>query len=333
MGEAGYRVGVVGATGAVGVELIEALSASSLRIAQVLPVATGNSQGADVEFNDEIYAVETELPSLRGLDFLFLCAPPTASLAAAREALRAEVPGIDLSGALATAPEVPLRVAHFGAPLDGGPKPMVAAPTGPALALATVLRPLAESVGLTAVQATVLDSASSGGVRGTESLMSESIALFNQQDVPEPTVFPRPIAFDCGPGIERYDIGGELDREAQTAAQLARLFGDDVGFSITMVQVPTFLGLGCVLHIHTREPLTVAEARALLAKSDGVDLWPDEAEGPSLRSAAGRGEVLVGRIRAEPALANGLRLWLATDPVCLAAANAVRLAEARLGTL
>lgn len=331
MAEAGHRIAVVGATGAIGVELIETLSTSSLRVAQLLPVATGNSAGADVEFQDEIYPVETELPNLRGLDFIFLCAPPAASLVVAREALRAEVPGIDLSGALATTPEVPLRIAHLGGPNAGGNPPMIATPSGPALALATVLRPLAEHAGLAGVQATVLDSASSAGVRGTESLMSESIALFNQQDVPDPTVYSRPIAFDCGPGLKRQDLGAELDREEQTAALLGRLLGDDIGFSISMVQVPTFLGLGAVLHVSTREPLAVDAARALLAKADGVDLWPDDAEGPSLRAAAGRGEVLVGRMASDPALGNGLRLWLATDPVCLAAANAVRLAEARLG--
>jgi aspartate-semialdehyde dehydrogenase len=331
MGEAGHRIAVVGATGAIGVELIETLSTSSLRVAQIVPVATANSEGADVEFQDEIYPVATELPNLRGLDFIFLCAPPTASLLVAREALRAEVPGIDLSGALATTPEVPLRVAHLSAPDAGGSPPMLATPSGPALAIATVLKPLAEQAGLIGVQATVLDSASSAGVRGTESLMSESIALFNQQDVPDPTVYSRPIAFDCGPGLQRQDLGGAVDREEQTAALLARLLGDDIGFSVSMVQVPTFLGLGVVLHVSTREPLPVAEARSLLAKADGVDLWPDDAEGPSLRAAAGRDEVLVGRMASAPSLGNGLRLWLATDPVCLAAANAVRLAEARLG--
>ena len=35
----------------------------------------------------------------------------------------------------------------------------------------------------------------------------------------------------------------------------------------------------------------------------------------------------------DKAIANGLRLWLAPDPVCLSALNAVRLAEARLGIL
>ena len=328
MAVAGQRIAVVGATGALGSELIEALSASSIRVAEIRPVATDHSQGADVEFQAAIFPVETELPSLHGLDFVFLCAPPAASLVAAREALRAEVPAIDLSGALAASPEVPLQVATLGGAEGFEGSPMVATPTSPALALAIVLRPFVDQVGLAGVQATVLDSASAGGIRGTESLMSESIALFNQQDIPDPTVFSRPIAFDCGPGVAPRGATGDPD--AQTAAMLARLIGDEVAVSLTSIQVPTFLGLGCTLHFSTREALAAEAAAALLAKAAGVDVWSDGAEGPSLRAAAGRDEVLVGRILPDTSRDNGLRLWLATDPVCLAAANAVRLAEARL---
>jgi aspartate-semialdehyde dehydrogenase len=88
MAEAGHRIAVFGATGAIGVELIETLSASSLRVSQILPIATGNSEGADVEFQDVVYPVETELPSLRGLDLVFLCAPPAASTCRARSRRR-----------------------------------------------------------------------------------------------------------------------------------------------------------------------------------------------------------------------------------------------------
>jgi aspartate-semialdehyde dehydrogenase len=331
MARAGSRIAVVGATGALGAELIEALSASSIRVAQIVPTATDRSFGAEVEFQDAIYPIETELPSLHGLDFIFLCAPRAASLDVARAALHAEVPGIDLSGALAPTREVPFQIADLGVPEEELTFPFVATPAGPALACALVLHPLADAVGLARMQATLLDSASVVGVRGAESLMSESLALFNQHDLPDPTVFSRPVAFDCGPGAARPGAEGDAPREQEAVAELARLLGEDIGFTVTAVQVPTFLGLGASLSIETRGPLDRDEARALLAKAPGVELWPNEAEGPSLRAAAGRGEVLVGRIRNDPTLANGLLLWIATDPVCLAAANAVKLAEARLG--
>jgi aspartate-semialdehyde dehydrogenase len=330
MGQAGLRIAIIGATGALGAELVEALSASSLRISEIRAVASANSEGSDVEFQDEVFTVETELPSLRGLDLAFLCAPPGASLDAAREALRSEIPAIDLSGALALSPEVPLQVAHLGDDAEAATSPMIATPTGPALALATVLRPLMAAAGLVGVQATVLDSASAGGVRGTESLLSESIALFNQQDSPDPTVFSRPVAFDAGPGVVHSGAGH--DRDDFTRALLKRLLGDAVEVSLTSLQVPTFLGFGATLHLSTRDPLSADDAAALLAKADGVELWPDANEGPSLRAAAGRVEVLVARVLPDLSRTNGLRLWLATDPVCLSARNAVRLAEARFAT-
>jgi aspartate-semialdehyde dehydrogenase len=330
MGKAGLRIGVVGATGALGAGLLEALAASSIRVAQIVPVATEKSLGAEIEFQDEVYPVETELLSLHGLDFVFLCAPRAASLDVARAALRAEVPGIDLSGALAPTAEVPLQVADLGVPEDETLSPFVATPAGPALAWALVLHPLADCAGLLRVQGTVLDSASAGGVRGAESLMSESLALFNQKDPPDLTVFSRPVAFDCGPGMGPPGANGDTPREQQATADLRRLLGADIGFSVTTIQIPTFLGLGASLSIATREPIDPDEARALLAKAPGVEVWPDELGGPSLRAAAGREDVLVGRVRGDPTVENGLLLWIATDPVCLAAANAVKLAEARL---
>ena len=53
-----------------------------------------------------------------------------------REALRAEVTCIDVAGAMASTPEVPLRVAAFGAGSDARTAPLLVAPPGAALAWA-----------------------------------------------------------------------------------------------------------------------------------------------------------------------------------------------------
>jgi aspartate-semialdehyde dehydrogenase len=331
MARVGLRIGVIGATGALGAELIEALSASAIRVAQIVPVATCRSLGSEVDFQGESFPIEDELPSLRGLDFVFLCAPRAVSFEVAREALRAELPGIDLSGALATTPEMPLHVSVLGVPEEEAQIPFVATPAGPALAWAHVLGPLADAAGLTRVVGTVLDSASVAGVRGAEALMSESLALFNQHDLPEAPVFSRPVAFDCGPAVAPPGTGGEVPREREAVDDLRRLLGSDIGFGLTTVQVPTFLGQASSLLVETREPLDVAEVRSLLAKAPGVEVWPDDVDGPSLRASAGRGEVLVGRVRRDPSSEAGLLLWIACDPTHLSAANAVELAEARLG--
>ena len=70
---------MLGATGALGREVLAALDASTLRIAELVPVATDRSLGRDIEFQGEIYPVEVQPPPLRGIDLLFCCAPPEAS--------------------------------------------------------------------------------------------------------------------------------------------------------------------------------------------------------------------------------------------------------------
>jgi len=325
MDRAGLRIGVVGATGAVGAGVLDALAASPIRVAQIVAVASERSVGVEVDFESDSYPVVSELPALQGVDCLFLCAPPEISREAARAGLRAEVPVIDLSGAMASTAEVPLRVADIAASERDDSAPLVATPAGAALALALALAPLARRAGLTRVRATLLGSAASAGMRGTDALLQESLALFNQQDPPEPGVFARPVAFDCGPGAE-----ADADREERMVGELKRLLGAEVGIHLTAVQVPTFLGLGCSVDLETRDPLSAIEAAELLAEAPGVDLWSEGVPGPTLRAASGRDSVLVGRLREDPTAANALGLWISCDPVSLAAANAVKLAEARL---
>jgi aspartate-semialdehyde dehydrogenase len=329
---AGVRVGVVGATGALGSEVLRALSESPLRVREIVPIATDRSLGRDVEFQGEVYPVETERPTLRGLDLVILCAPAAQSLDYVRDALHCEVTCIDLSGATAGSPEVPLCVAEFGPDARVGGAPVLAGPTGAALAWALVLRPLDERARLRRVTGTSLEGASVGGRGGIESLYAETLAIFNQQEAPEAEVFAGPVAFDCLPAVGELEEGGQTRHETDLARSLGRLLASPVKLGVTAVQVPTFLGHGAALAVETEEDLDPGEAAALLAKAPAVEVWPEGVVGPSTRAAAGRDAVLVGRLRSDPSRDRSLLLWLAADLLRLSAGNAVALAAARLAT-
>ncbi len=325
------RIGVIGATGALGSEVLALLAESSLHVKQLVPIGTERSLGQEIEFRDLLAPVETDSVSLRGLDLVFLCAPEAASMKFAQEALRAEVACIDVSGALCESPDVELRVAVFGVPAASEPSPLLVAPPGACLPLALVLRPLEEAAGLRRVTGTVLEGASSGGRQGIESLYRETVALFNQEEPPDPTVFPRPVAFDCGPIAGDPDAEGPTDRETRTMDALTRLLLGDAGVALTHVQVPTFIGFGASVALETERLLDPTLAEGVLGKAAGVERWDDAIDGLTLRAAAGREEVLVGRVRQDPSCENGLLLWIVADVLRVAAANAVRLAVARFG--
>ena len=324
------RVGVVGATGALGGEVLALLDASALSISQLVPIASARTAGETIEFRGESFPVREE-GELRGLDLLICCAPPEASLGFVREALRAQVPCIDASGSLALSSEVPIAVAALGQADALREAPLITSPPGAAIALALVLAPLQRAAGVTHAVATVLESASGGGRDAIAALGAESVALFNQQELPEPAVDGRPLAFDCHPAVGEVEEAGSTAAEMRLVHTLARVLDAPIPLSVGIARIPAFVGSAIALHLETRDALDPKQARELLERAPGVSLWEQDAEGPNLRSVAGTDEVSVGRLRADPTRERALLCWLAADSLRLAAANAVALAERRLG--
>ncbi len=329
----GFRVVLIGASGALGHEVVQVLEERRFPIDELIPVATDRSLGEDVELAGGVYPVQSEMPPLRGSDLSIVCTPPEIAPDVVRESLRAEVPCIDCSGAMAASAEVPLYLAEICPPARIREAPLIAVPAGPALGWAHVLSALAGRVGLRRVVGTVFYSASHAGRRGIEALSSETLQLLNQQSISEPEVFPARVAFDCVPVPGEADdgAGGGSVCELALARDLRRLVDPEVGISVSCVQVPTFAGEGGTLAIETREPVEISQARELFQKVPGIELWDEDEIGPTTRDSAGRDVALVGRVRVDSAVENGLLLWMTTDTLRLAASNAVKVAETRLG--
>jgi aspartate-semialdehyde dehydrogenase len=326
MAVAGVRVAVVGASGVLGTELLIALDESRLPIAELVPIATERSLGTEVDFQGGSYPVETR-HSLEGVQLVFLCAPPSASLEWAARAVRAGAALIDVSGALAAREEAPLVAEQPDGP--GARAPIVAVPSGPALAWIRVLAPLARGLGIARVTGTALVSAGGAGRAGIEALQAETVALLGQADAPE-TGLDHPLAFDLLPWTASLDAGAEDDGERALCAVVRRALGGSVRVAATCVRVPTFCGDAASLAVELAGPADPERAAELLDKADGVVLLRG-GQAQSARAAAGTDFVWVGRLRRDPSCDAGLLLWLAADSTRLAAVQAVRIAEARLG--
>jgi len=84
------------------------------------------------------------------------------------------------------------------------------------------------------------------------------------------------------------------------------------------------------VHIELTQPMSVDEARQILAQAPGVKLLDDPVISlyPQPWSAAGTDEVYVGRIRQDASHPRGLAMWVVSDNVRKGAAlNAVQIAE------
>jgi aspartate-semialdehyde dehydrogenase len=314
----GRRIVIYGVTGQLGRELVEDLDASGWPIAELVGVATPTSLGQEFEFRGEALDVVAEAPVLKGRDLVIVCTPRGPALEIVREALRAEVPCIDCSGALAAQAAVPL--AH---PSTAGLEsaPLVTVPASTTLTLRPLLEAVAAAAGLTRVSATLLGSASAWGRDGVAALSDESIALFNQSESPEPGPAGRPVAFDVAPG-------GAIDLE-RVSAELRREHGATLGLALSSVQVPTFVGEGALVGFELERGLASGKLEEILAARR--ELVASAA--PSLRDALGAALIRIGPLEVDAGGASerAYRIWLASDPLRLVADAALRAAGRRLG--
>ena len=110
-----------------------------------------------------------------------------------------------------------------------------------------------------------------------------------------------------------------------------KIFEDDtIGVTATTVRVPVFYGHSESVNIETRKPVTVEAVKKLLADAPGVKLMddPDRNVYPLATDAAGQDLTLVGRIRKDESIENGINLWVVADNIRKGAAtNAVQIAE------
>jgi aspartate-semialdehyde dehydrogenase len=133
--------------------------------------------------------------------------------------------------------------------------------------------------------------------------------------------------------VEVFKDGDDYTtEERKVMAETRKILGlgEEVGISATCARVPVFTGHSESVNVQTREDLSPEDCRALLADAPGVVVVDEPGAGryPLAIDAAGRDEVLVGRIRRDPGHERTLNLWVAGDNLRKGAAtNAVQVAE------
>ena len=327
------NLAIVGASGAVGRQILEVLAEREFPVGELRLLASERSEGDFLDFGGEAVLVRRlEQDSFAGVDIAFFAAGHERSeqfcpLAAASGAL-----SIDLSGFWNLHPDVPLVVPEVnpGEVARCRQLGIVASPSAPSTQLALALKPLQDTVGIRRLVVSTYQAVSDGGQRGVDELRIQCGELLNGRPCTA-RVFPQQVAFNCLPQVGPLEENGESWAERLLAGETRRIFGTpSLGVCATAVQVPVFYGHCAAVNIETAEKLSVARARDLLAAARGIRFIDPagQEDYPMPVDAAGLDEVLVGRLREDPSIANGLNLWVVADNLRKGAAtNAVQIAE------
>ena len=303
------RVGVVGATGAVGSVTLGLLAERGFE--NVRAFASSRSAGNEVPYGDGELTVEEATAERLGAGDLDLCFFSVGT-DASRELVPPTAAGgtvcIDKSDAFRLADGVPLVVAGVNdSALDHDE--VVANPNCSAIQLSCVLKPLHEAAGLASVRLATYQSMSGIGDAGIEKLRATEPAKGD-------------LAMD-------WDLEGEeFSEESKLRAETRKILDlPDLPLQAQCVRVPVLVGHAQAIWVETAEPLSADDAREALGSAPHVALQ----DFATPKDAAGRDEVLVGRVRADTASGAGLALWSVNDNLRKGAAlNAVQIAEALL---
>jgi aspartate-semialdehyde dehydrogenase len=194
------------------------------------------------------------------------------------------------------------------------------------------LGPILQAAGIERVVMSTYQAVSGTGQRAVDELHAQTEAIINAKELPDPSVYPHQIAFNVVPQVETFKDGDDYTTEERKCMHETRkiLGREDVGVSATCARVPVYTGHSVAANVQTRDALSPEECRELLSSAPGVVVVDDPADGiyPLAIDAAGRDDVLVGRIRRDPSHERCLNLWIVGNNLRKGAAtNAVQLAE------
>jgi aspartate-semialdehyde dehydrogenase len=329
----GYRVGVVGATGAVGSTILQVLAERSFPAAEIVPYASERSAGREIPYNGTVLECRRLAEDgIDGLDLVLSSAGGAISAEWAPKLVAAGAVVIDNTSYWRMHDDVPLVVAEVNPEAAAGHNGIVANPNCSTMQMVVALAPIQRAVGIERIVVSTYQSVSGTGQSAVEELREQSRAVLDGTEA-QANVYPHPIAFNALPQVEVFKDGDDYTtEERKIMAETRKILGvgEELAISATCVRVPVFRGHSQSVNIETTEDLSPQDCRELLASAPGVAVVDDPADGiyPLATDAAGRDEVLVGRIRRDPGPERCLNLWIVGDNLRKGAAtNAVQIAE------
>jgi len=328
------RVAVVGATGAVGSTILGIMRERPFPAEVVVPFASERSAGRRIDWGELDLTVQPlSEESIQGFDLALFSAGSGISEQWGPRFAATGATVVDNSSYWRMDDTVPLVVSEVNPGALAGHSGIVANPNCSTMQMVVALKPIVDAVGIERIVVSTYQSVSGTGQRAVEELHDQTSAVIEATELPQPTIYPHQIAFNVLPQVETFKDGDDYTTEERKMMAETRkiLAMPEIGISATCARVPVYTGHSQSINIQTRDELSPERCRDLIARAPGATVVDDPSDGiyPLAVDAAGRDDVLVGRIRRDPSHDRCLNLWVVGDNLRKGAAlNAVQVAEA-----
>jgi aspartate-semialdehyde dehydrogenase len=311
--------------------MVRVLEQRNFPVSRLRLLSSERGAGSAIPFHGTPVTVETLGPgSFEGIDVTLFSAGGPVSRAVGPEAVKAGAIVIDNSSAFRMQPGVPLVIPEINPDTLAGHRGLISNPNCSTILFLMAVYPIHRKIPIRRAVVCTYQSVSGSGRRGLEELASQERALSEGLE-PVATLYPRPIAHNVLPFVERIMEGGFTPEELKLHNETMKILDNpSVMVTATCVRVPVPRAHSEAIHIELAEKMPVDRARELLSRAPGVRLVddPDVPTFPTPLEATGGDDVLVGRVREDLAFPSGLALFACMDQIRKGAAlNAVQIGE------
>jgi aspartate-semialdehyde dehydrogenase len=199
--------------------------------------------------------------------------------------------------------------------------------------MVVALKPLHDYAYIKRLVVSTYQAVSGSGLRAFEGLRDEAKEYLETGALKEPKAYGSQIAFNCLPHIDVFQEGGYTKEEYKMVNETHKILDKSIKVSPTCVRVPVWYGHSESVNIETEKKLSRAKALELLGKAAGIKVVddPDKEVYPTPLMSNDEDLTMVGRVREDATVENGLNLWVVSNNIRKGAAlNAVQVAETLL---
>ena len=326
-----YTVAILGATGAVGREMMNILEERNFPVGKLIPLASARSAGKTLKFKGEDVTIGLACDeAFEGVDIVLGAAENDIAKRFAPAIVKAGAVFVDNSSAFRLCDDVPLIVPEVNPEDVKNHKGIISNPNCSTIITMTAVNALNSIAPIRTMTTSTYQAVSGAGAEGPVELMNEVEALYKGETY-EPKVFSHQIAYNLIPQIGGEQFEGYTSEEMKMQNEGRKIMHlPELKVSCTCVRVPVIRSHSISVSCHFDVPVTVEQAREVIAKAPGCKLVDDLAnkQYPMPLETSGQDIVYVGRIRPDLTDDNGLCLWCCGDQVRKGAAtNAIQIAE------
>lgn len=330
-----YTVAVVGALGIVGTEMIRTLEKRKFPVGELVPLDVAENEGKEVKFSGKSWRVkEAKYENFAGVDIAIFSAGGGASKVLAPEAVKQGAIVVDNSSQWRMDPECPLVVPEVNPEDLDWHKGIIANPNCSTIQMVAALKPLHDAGVIERVVVSTYQAVSGSGIKAFQGLKEEAAEYLETGKLKETKAYGKQIAFNCLPHIDVFEEGGYTKEEYKMVNETKKIMMDEsIAVTATCVRVPVWYGHSESVNIQTKKKISAEEAKQLLSRAESIKVMdePEKEVYPTPLDSNDEDLTMVGRIREDFTIPNGLNLWVVSNNIRKGAAlNAVQVAETLL---